>query len=135
MWAEPGMGWAMISYLPIMKRLRSWRPGWWRAMPRISTSSDTFFFLHGFLGLGGTHDGCLGGFRLAAEHLIAQRDHFRFLKPLRIGAQLLHLRFAQRLDSVLGPVHGFFPHSSLYHRIEVQVYVFFDFFLARSSSG
>src|SRR6187549_2356171 len=126
MCAEPGIGWAMISYLPIMKRWRCWRPGCSRTIP--CNSSATFGFLRGFLGLGGAHDGGFGRLGLAAEHLVAQGNDFRLLKPLRIGAQLLHLRFAQRLDSVLGPVHGFFPHSSLYHGSVAQVYVFFGFF-------
>src|SRR3990167_2300575 len=100
MCAEPGIGWAMISYLPIMKRLRSWRPGSWRTAS--CTPSDTFEYLLGQLRLRRAHDRGLGRLRLAAKHFVTQRHHFRFLEPLRIGAQLLHLRFGQRLDSVLG---------------------------------
>src|SRR6185295_7341066 len=133
MCAEPGIGWARISYLPIMKRLRSCRPGSSRTIS--CTVSDTFGYLSGKLWLGGSHDRSFGGFRLAAEHFVTQRDHLWLLKPLRVGAQLLHLRFGQRLDSVLGPVHGFFPHPLLYHPVTAQAYVFFDFFPAKSSSG
>jgi ribonuclease HI len=80
-------------------------------------------FLPGFYGFGAGRGstGRLCG--LAAENFVTQRHHPGFLKPFRIGAQLLHLRFAQRLDSVQRPVHRFFPHSSLYHRKNVQVYV------------
>src|SRR5512143_2671053 len=110
MCAEPAIGCAMISYLPSMKRRRDWRPGCSRTASRAFSVTRAFLLDRFRLG-GPDHAGLgeLGHFRLAAEHFVAQRDDLRLLKPLRIGAPLLHLRIAQRVDSVLVPVQCFFP--------------------------
>src|SRR6266849_2350 len=92
MCAEFGIGCAITSYLPTMKRLRS----------SIGMPMRCCATLCLLLGLNAARAAAA---RPAAEHLVAQRRHLGLAQPLRVGAQLAHLDGAEPVDPFPGPLH------------------------------
>src|SRR5712692_254137 len=91
MCAEFGIGCAITSYLPTMKRLRS-------SMGMLMRLRESCLLL-------GLDAARAAAARPAAEHLVAQRRHLGLAQPLRVGAQLAHLDGAESVDPFPGPLH------------------------------